>query len=115
VTKLSFAAVAALTVLATGCARSGSMAAGPRESAPDGVELLASIEALEERLIADQARVWFWTELRERHGEVAAVACTNMSEHAIAMARADERHQAQLADQKRRRRVAMAATTPMPQ
>lgn len=105
--KLSFAALAVLVLSTTGCARRGATAPEPRWSPQETAALLASIEVLEERLITDQARVRFWTEMRERHGGVAAVACANMSEHAVAMARAEERHQAKLVDQKRRR-VAMA-------
>jgi hypothetical protein len=108
VSKLSFAAIAALTLTLGGCTRRGATAPEPRWSAQDTAALVAEIDALQDRLIADQARVWFWSEMRERHADVSAVACTNLGEHAVAMARAEERRQALLGDQKRRR-VAMAS------
>ncbi len=48
--------------------------------------LYASLERLEERLLATQARVRFWNELKERHESVTAIACVSQEEHADEMA-----------------------------
>ena len=48
--------------------------------------LLAALDDLQIRLLADQARVRFWQEMRERHGSVAAIACGVQEEHAREMA-----------------------------
>ncbi len=48
------------------------------------------LDHLEERLLADQARVRFWQQMRERHESVSAVACTNLGRHAEGIARFDE-------------------------
>jgi len=48
--------------------------------------LEATFDHLEERLTANQARVRFWREMRERHESVAAIACASLDQHAIAMA-----------------------------
>ncbi len=46
----------------------------------------ATLDRLEERLLADQARVRFWRELKERHESVSAIACVSQEEHAGGMA-----------------------------
>jgi hypothetical protein len=48
--------------------------------------LEVTFDRLEERLLADQARVRHWRELRERHESVSAVACASQEEHAQGMA-----------------------------
>ncbi len=48
--------------------------------------LEVTLDRLEERLLADQARVRLWTELRDRHESVSAVACASQDEHAYEMA-----------------------------
>jgi hypothetical protein len=48
--------------------------------------LEASLEQLEERLLADQSRVRFWREMKDRHESVSAVACASQEEHAQGMA-----------------------------
>ena len=48
--------------------------------------LEASLDQLEDRLLADQARVRFWREMKDRHEGVAAIACAVQGEHADAMA-----------------------------
>jgi hypothetical protein len=83
--KAVIAALAA-SVLVVACAprdaeiRRARMAAERRS-------LEATLDALEERLLVDQARVRFWREMRERHESVTAIACTSLEEHAAEMAR----------------------------
>lgn len=48
--------------------------------------LAATLDRLEERLLADQARVRFWREMKERHESVSAIACAVQGEHAAGMA-----------------------------
>jgi hypothetical protein len=50
-----------------------------------------TLDALEDRLLANQARVRLWKELRARHESVAAVACASLDEHADEMARREAR------------------------
>jgi hypothetical protein len=54
--------------------------------AAEGRNLEASLDRLEDRLLASQARVRLWRELRERHESVSAIACASQDEHAEAMA-----------------------------
>ncbi len=62
----------------------------PSEAASaDAKRLDAMLDRLEERLLAGHAKVTLWSELRERHGEVAEVACRNLGEHARAIAMFD--------------------------
>jgi hypothetical protein len=111
VSKLVFAALAALVTTSAGAAWSHlstlrpAPAAHVRWTADDSAELDARVEALEERLLAHQARVAFWQELRTRHEDVAAVACANLGEHATAMKQAETRNQLRLAGTKERRVV----------
>jgi hypothetical protein len=46
-----------------------------------------SLDTLEDRLVANQARVRLWKELRARHESVSAVACASLDQHAEEMAR----------------------------
>ena len=64
------------------CAR----APAPEPTSDDAQRLGAMLDSLEERLLASHAKVTLWGELRERHGEVAEVACRNLGEHARAIA-----------------------------
>lgn len=86
-------ALAALLALAC-----GSRAPDPRLARLEAERraLEAQLDALEERLLADQARVRFWRELRERHEGVTAIACASQEGHAEQMARhllaTDPRH-----------------------
>lgn len=54
--------------------------------AAEGRNLEASLDRLEERLLATQARVRLWRELRERHESVSGIACASQEEHAAGMA-----------------------------
>jgi hypothetical protein len=109
VRKLALAALAALVTSSAGAARSHLSSLRPaaaphvRWTADDSAVLDAQVEALEERLLAHQARVAFWQELRTRHEDVAAVACANLGEHAAAMRQAETRSQLRLAEGKSRR------------
>lgn len=47
--------------------------------------LAASLDRLEQRLLATQSRVHLWQELRDRHESVSAIACASQTEHAVAM------------------------------
>jgi hypothetical protein len=65
-----------------------------------------SLSTLEERLLADQARVRFWQEMRARHESVTAVACSNLDRHADGMALLGERQHQKLDALARKHRVA---------
>ena len=64
------------------------------------------LDALEERLLADQARVRFWGEMKERHASVTAVACSNLAQHAERVAAYEEQQRAKMGQVGRRHRVA---------
>ena len=71
--------------LAAGCAPKDREVRLARVAA-EGRNLDASLDRLEERLLATQARVRLWRELRERHESVSGVACASQEEHAAEMA-----------------------------
>jgi len=54
--------------------------------AAEGRNLETTFDRLEDRLLASQARVRLWREMRDRHESVAAIACASQEEHADAMA-----------------------------
>jgi len=64
------------------------------------------LEQLEERLLADQARVHFWQQMRERHESVSAVACANLGRHAESIALLDEKQREKRDATARKNRVA---------
>jgi hypothetical protein len=70
----------------------------------------ASLAALEERLLASQARVRLWEEMRSRHETVAQVACENLGQHARALVAAAERNEEQ--DRARKRSRVASAVVP---
>ncbi|BDG09736.1 hypothetical protein [Anaeromyxobacter paludicola] len=76
--------------------------------AEDGRRLGAQVAALQERLLADGARVRFWRELQARHEGVTSVTCANLASHAEAMARGEGRRRAV----EPRRRLATAKFEP---
>ena len=47
--------------------------------------LLAQLDDLQARLLVDAERVRFWEELRTRHENVSAIACTSQEAQAVAM------------------------------
>lgn len=49
--------------------------------------LEGALDELQVRLLANQARVRLWQELRGRHESVSAIACASMDGHAAEMAR----------------------------
>jgi hypothetical protein len=84
--------VAILLCVSAGCAaREGDPGAEARRAsfAAERKALDESLDRLEERLLGEQARVSFWTELQARHGAVSQLACKNLEEHARAVARLD--------------------------
>jgi hypothetical protein len=71
--------------LVTGC--------GPKDAevrltrvAAEKRNLEATFDRLEDRLLANQARVRLWREMRARHESVSAIACVSQGEHAEEMA-----------------------------
>lgn len=48
--------------------------------------LEATFDHLEDRLMANQARVRFWREMQARHESVSAIACASQEGHALEMA-----------------------------
>ncbi len=54
--------------------------------AADRRALDTTFDRLEDRLVANHARVQFWREMRERHESVSAIACAVQDEHAEQMA-----------------------------
>ena len=80
-------------VLLVACTRAPAPAPAPptrpEPASADASHLDALLDRLEERLLAGAAKVTLWSELRERHGEVAEVACRNLGEHARAIAMFD--------------------------
>ncbi len=48
--------------------------------------LESTLDRLEDRLLADQARVRFWRDMRGRHESVSAIACAVQEEHERGMA-----------------------------
>ncbi len=79
---LPFVAVA---VLAAGCAPRDAQVRLARVAA-ERRNLEATFDQLEDRLIANQSRVRFWREMRDRHESVSAIACASQDEHAGEMA-----------------------------
>jgi hypothetical protein len=67
-------------------------------------ETAASLDALEERLFADQARVRLWAEMAQRHRQVSALACSNAALHQTQMVSLAGRQ----AEKKRSRRGKLA-------
>ncbi len=44
-----------------------------------------ALDRVEERLLANQASVFLWDDLRDRHETVSELTCSNLGEHAQAM------------------------------
>lgn len=115
--KIAIALLAALLTVTTGAA-AWTVAALPttpppaREPIDPGAlaALETEIDDLEERLLAAKAKIGLWDELRTRHQDVAQVACANLGEHAAALVQREQRMQAQLADQKKRRVATVSVT-----
>ena len=89
-------AVVTAAVLAglVGCGgEAGAVAARRAEGEAARARLAARLEVLEARLLDGRARVRAWTDLRERHRQVSAVACGNAGWHVADMLRAREDEQ----------------------
>ena len=84
------ALIAAMTIAAAaaagGCAPPDAELRRARLDA-ERRNLEATLDALEDRLLVNQARVRLWKELRARHESVSAVACASLDQHAEEMAR----------------------------
>lgn len=81
------AATAAAALAASGCAASPDAEVRRARLEAERRTLEESLDTLEERLLANQARVRLWKELRSRHESVSAVACASLDQHAEEMAR----------------------------
>lgn len=98
-----------LGVLAGRWFPTGSRGASHGAASEDLKRLDDSLSALEQRLLADQARVGLWQELRDRHETVTQVACENLTDHARSIAAVEQRDRDQ-ARASRRSRLAAADT-----
>ena len=82
---------------------------------PPAGELAASVDQaldqLEERLLADQATVRFWREMRDRHESVTAIATVNAERHGARGGVVEERPRERAEPVPKRRRLA-ARTVP---
>jgi hypothetical protein len=80
--------IAAAALVLAGCAdREQEGRARLAQIEADGEALDQAADALEARLLADRARVALWSELKERHQHVSAIATQNADEHLNAMVR----------------------------
>ena len=102
------ALLVALAAAASGCgALSPSAAERLAQMKAQGAELDRALDEVEERLLGNQAQVHLWQEMARRHQQVSAVACDNLTGHAVAMAkRVDVRQE------KRRARRSKPQTRP---
>jgi hypothetical protein len=93
--RLKLAAVAlvaaALGALAGAWTPAPGLAAERERWAEEAAQVDASLAALEERLLASQARVRLWDEMRSRHQTVSQVACENLGDHARALVAREDR------------------------
>jgi hypothetical protein len=80
------AVLAAAALVATGCAPKDAEVRLARVAA-EKQNLETTFDRLEDRLLANQARVRFWREMASRHESVSAIACVSQGEHAEEMAR----------------------------
>jgi hypothetical protein len=80
------AVLVAAALAATGCAPQDAEVRLARVAA-EKKNLETTFERLEDRLLANQARVRFWREMAARHESVTAIACASQTEHAEEMAR----------------------------
>jgi hypothetical protein len=79
--------IAVVAALFAACAPSKEVDVARARLAAERRNLEATFEALEDRLVVNQARVRFWKEMRDRHESVTAVACATNDRHAEDMAR----------------------------
>lgn len=99
-------AVAVTALALAGCGPRGAADVRRQRADAERRGLEDRLDQLEERLLADQARVRFWQQMRERHESVSAVACVNLDRHAESMAVLDERQREKRDALARKSRVA---------
>jgi hypothetical protein len=75
-----------LLLVAAGCGAPRDAEVRLARVAAERRNLEATFDHLEDRLLANQARVRLWREMKDRHESVAAIACASQEEHAEAMA-----------------------------
>lgn len=97
-------AVAVLAIAA--CSGRGALELARQRRDVERRSMDEQLDQLEERLLADQARVHFWQQMRERHESVSAVACANLGRHAEGIALLDEKQREKRDAQARKNRVA---------
>jgi hypothetical protein len=95
----------AVLVLA-GCGGRRAVESQRQRAALERRGLEESLDQIGERLLADQARVHFWGEMRDRHESVTAVACTNLDRHADGIALLEEKQREKRDALSRKNRVA---------
>lgn len=100
-------ALAGLMWLGTGCLGDGMLAESHETLAREHRDRMERLERIEARLLGAEALRAGWTELRTRHGRVTELACANMSEHAVAIVKHEEKERGKR-QASRNRRVAAA-------
>lgn len=101
--------LAGLTCLCAGCFENGAHAQRREALAREQQERMARLERIEARLLGAVALRAEWSDLRTRHGRVTELACENLSEHALAIVKHEEKERDK-GRKSRNRRV--AALTP---
>jgi hypothetical protein len=103
-------AAVALGALASGWGPAPGLSEARETWTGEAAQLDETLVALEDRLLANQARVRLWEEMRSRHQTVSQVACENLGEHARALVASDQRTRDQEKARKRSRFIAASAT-----
>ena len=75
--------VVTIAAVTAGCQEGDGRAAARVRAEADG--LRAALDSIEDRLLANQAKVKLWQELASRHEEVSEIACSVQNGHALAM------------------------------
>jgi hypothetical protein len=99
-----------------------ALSAGCAEPPPDAEARLAALEAegkqmdaaldtVEDRLLADQARMHLWQELGERHKHVSAIHCQHADANLAAILEHEERQEEKARKLKRSHSVASVDST----
>ncbi len=99
-------AVAVVALALVACTGRGALDVARQRRDAERRSLDEQLDRLEERLLADQARVHFWQQMRERHESVSAVACVNLGRHAEGIALLDEKQREKRDALARKNRVA---------
>lgn len=102
-------------VLVAGCADEAELDAQRKRLEAEHAERMRALEAAEIRLLTVAARQRAWRELRERHERVSAIACENMTEHAVAMAEHAEKQKRKRREIRSRRLASAQAPAAPPQ